>query len=447
VAINLTLDSPTATADVSGSVPGTITVNGDCSFSLVAALGIIQGFVTENGELAAGIFASDGTSPVLNVFQNQPLSGSVELFKQDTVAIRQFLPQPTNITGYDIVKDLNLLVPKPRWFNAQGNYGSAGATEFYLANFSGVQSSGTLRGVLGSFNSSGIASGSQTGPAGQSLVTTALQNPFTGETRLIGNEPGSSAGALVDSSLKQPASAPLSGPCTLSFYGLPSNPTTDIATPALFEGTIIYTTQFQGSMSGVWLVVDPATGNLTLTSITAPVQASTLQGGFSVDLTTAPTLPGYYLFQTNTDGTVRGINQGQTSPSLPPAPFVTSVFGRPQPAGPYTIGSAPVTYIVRGDSVPCACVTPLLAGQITLAPGGSVTGTTLGPGTASDIQQVDLTGSWTLDANTGVMTLTVSTGIGPAEYSGFLNPNGPTTLIGGGSATGNPRTITLQPSK
>src|SRR5262249_11318630 len=124
-----------------------------------------------------------------------------------------------------------------------------------------------------------------------------------------------------------------------------------------------------------------------------------------------------------------------------------TVVGRPQAPGPYTLGSAPVTYIVHGDSVPCACVTPLLSGQITLAPDGSVTGTTLGPGTASDIQRVDVTGSWTLDANTGAMTLIVDTSTGPANYSGSFSPNGPTTLIGGGPATGNPARITLRPTQ
>src|SRR5262249_8070713 len=153
--INLTLDSPTATAAPSGPVPGVLAVKGDCSFSLVAPFGSLQGFLAQNGTFAAGILESDGTWPILSTFQNQPISGSVELFKQNLSALGFPLPQShINFSGVDLFSVLGA-------FQAEGSIGSTPAPLFLGANLGGFQIFGTGSAAVDPINSVGFTSGFQ----------------------------------------------------------------------------------------------------------------------------------------------------------------------------------------------------------------------------------------------------------------------------------------------
>jgi hypothetical protein len=424
VAINVTVDSPNATAATSGPVAGTLAVNPNCSYTLSTPLGVFQGFVADNGNFLVGVSASNGTLPFFNAFGNQPVRIHLDMVSQNLSAIvPQFLQQQVNYSAlYNFIAAGML---EPGVFQAKGSIGSTPGTLFDSANAGGFQSFGSLIAAVNQFDIYGFDSGFQTGPGGLSFAMTGLQLPSAGETRVIGNGPGSSAGPLLRGVLKPTGSAPAAGPFSLYFYGEPSNPSSTQVIREAIQGTIVYTTQFLGSMTATRLTFDPTTGNAILTPMTASIQAGTAAGSFFFSESS-----GQYSCQTNADATFDCTNQGQTSSSGSPVSFVINGIGRPQQPGPYTMDSAAGPYIVSELRQSQAALSQLVVPEnltgLTLEPDGTLTGSRF---TGLETQPIPVTGSWTLDRNSALITITMFTsGYAPVVLAGFYDPTGDTFL-------------------
>ena len=427
------LDSPTTTATAT-LASGTMLVEPDCRFTFDGPFKM-KGFLSLDNKFMTGISAFDGTDPFFNGLGNLPGSGTLTATQQD----RHLLVRAGSgrYNAHIQSKIFFGSSAQPGVFEAQGNIGSSPVTLFYNFNYGGYQGFNTGVAAMGPYDDSGAGAGSFTKGANsslplpfgaaQSLLANALQITQTGEIAVVANEPGSSSDVLASGVLSAAAASPATDRYILDFDARSTS--LNLRPFASFRGEFSYTAPSVGTFTGAWLSFDPVTNVVSVTPLTAPVAAGSLAGSFTLNLSNAPTLPGQYQCQTNANSTVRCFNLG-SGPTTTPAPFVISVVGSPQAAGPYSVSAVAGSYVVGGrfsQEQLSSVLVRLHTDQFTLEPDGSVTGHEYVLG--STFELVDITGSWTVDSETGAMTVTVmAPGVATANYNGFFNPGGDTNL-------------------